>query len=118
DPARLTQILGNLLQNACKFMPRGGRVELIAGREGTHAVIRVRDEGVGIAADQLPRIFDMYTQIATPEDRSASGMGIGLTLVKSLVELHGGTVEARSEGLGRGCEFVVRLPIAVAARGA
>ena len=111
DPARLTQVLGNLIQNACKFMPPGGRVELSAGREGARAFLRVRDEGIGIAPDQLPRIFEMFTQVATPQDRSASGLGIGLTLVQSLVGLHGGTVEARSEGLGRGSEFIVRLPI-------
>jgi signal transduction histidine kinase/ActR/RegA family two-component response regulator len=115
DPARLTQVLGNLIQNACKFMPRGGRVTLTAGREGEHAVLRVGDEGVGIASDQLPRVFEMFTQVAAPEDRSAGGLGIGLTLVRSLVELHGGTVEARSDGLGRGSEFVVRLPLAQAA---
>ena len=112
DAARLVQVLGNLLNNACKFTDQGGRVGLAVERDGGEAVIRVRDNGIGIAAEQLPRIFDMFMQVDTSLERSAGGLGIGLTLVKSLVELHGGTVQASSAGAGQGSEFVVRLPIA------
>ena len=86
---------------------------MMVEREGKQAVIRVRDSGIGIAADQLPRIFDMFVQVDTSLERSVSGLGIGLTLVKSLMELHGGTVEVHSAGIGRGSEFVARLPIMV-----
>ncbi len=110
DPTRLAQIIGNLLNNACKFTDKGGRIELIVEQEGEQAVIRVRDSGIGLAADQLPRIFDMFVQIDASLERTAGGLGIGLPLVKSLVEMHGGTVEARSAGLGQGSEFIVRLP--------
>ena len=113
DRARLAQVVGNLLTNACKFTDKGGRICLTVEREGVQAVIRVRDNGIGIAADQLPRIFDMFTQLDTSLERSVSGLGIGLTLVKNLVELHGGTVGAHSAGIGHGSEFTVRLPILV-----
>ena len=123
DPARLAQVVGNLLNNACKFTDKGGRIWLTVEREapghpgsqavaGEVAVIRVRDNGIGIAPDQLPRIFEMFTQIDTSLERSVSGLGIGLTLVKQLVEMHDGTVEAHSGGANQGSEFVVRLPIA------
>ncbi|HUE69334.1 MAG TPA: chemotaxis protein CheB [Pirellulaceae bacterium] len=111
DPTRLTQVLGNLLNNACKFTDKGGRISLAVEEEDGRAVIRVQDTGIGIAADQLPRIFDMFTQVDTSLERSVSGLGIGLTLVKSLVEMHDGTVEVSSAGLGHGSEFVVRLPV-------
>jgi CheY-like chemotaxis protein len=111
DAARLAQVVGNLLNNACKFTDKGGRIELAVERDGAQAVIRVRDNGIGIAPEQLPRVFGMFTQVDTSLERSRDGLGIGLTLVKSLVEMHGGTVEAKSEGLGRGSEFVVRLPV-------
>jgi PAS domain S-box-containing protein len=110
DPARLTQVLGNLLNNACKFTERGGHVWLTAEDDGGQVIIRVKDNGIGIAPEQLPRLFDMFTQVDTSLERSRDGLGIGLTLVKTLVEMQGGTVEAHSEGLGRGSEFVVRLP--------
>ena len=113
DPTRLAQVVGNLLNNACKFTDKGGRIWLTVEREGEQAVIRVRDTGIGIAADQLPRIFEMFTQVDTSLERSQSGLGIGLTLVKNLVEMHGGTVEVHSAGLGQGSEFVVRLPVLV-----
>jgi len=113
DPTRLAQVLGNLLNNACKYTEKGGQMSLTVEREGNQAVIRLRDNGVGIAADQLPRIFEMFVQIDTSLERSVSGLGIGLTLVKNLVEMHDGTVEAHSAGVGQGSEFVVRLPIAV-----
>lgn len=113
DQARLIQIVGNLLNNACKFTGRGGRVQLNVERHPREAVIRVRDNGIGIAPDQLSRIFDMFMQIDTSLERSTSGLGIGLTLVKNLVEMHDGAVEAYSDGIGQGSEFVVRLPIIV-----
>ena len=111
DPTRIAQVVGNLLNNACKFTDDGGRIWLTVEREGEAAVIRVRDSGIGIAADELPRIFDLFTQIDTSLGRSVSGLGIGLTLVKNLVEMHDGTVEVYSAGVGHGSEFVVRLPV-------
>jgi PAS domain S-box-containing protein len=111
DPVRLAQIVGNLLNNAARYTERGGRIWVSAGREGDRVVIRVRDTGVGIAAEALPRIWDMFVQADRRLKHARGGMGIGLTLVKSLTELHGGTVEARSEGLGKGSEFVVTLPL-------
>jgi len=114
DLTRLSQIVGNLLNNACKFTERGGRISLTVEQEGEQAVIRVRDNGIGIAVDQLSCIFDMFVQLDVSLGRSLSGLGIGLMLVKNLVELHSGTVEAHSAGLGKGTEFVVRLPIMAA----
>ena len=114
DPIRLAQVVENLLNNACKFTPRSGRVRLTVEREGEYAVLRVRDSGIGIAADQLSRIFEMFVQVDTSLERTQGGLGIGLTLVKNLVEMHGGTVEARSPGAGLGSEFVVRLPVLTA----
>lgn len=111
DPVRIAQVAGNLLNNACKFTESGGRISLAVGREDGYAVIRVRDNGLGIEADRLPYIFDMFMQVDTSLERSGSGLGIGLTLVKNLVEMHGGSVEAHSAGVGRGSEFVVRLPV-------
>lgn len=110
DAARLTQAVGNLLNNSCKFTDKGGRIELSVDRESDGAVIRVRDTGIGISPDQIPYIFDMFVQADTSLERTASGLGIGLKLVKNLVEMHGGTVEASSAGIGKGSEFVVRLP--------
>jgi len=113
DPARLAQVVGNLLNNACKFTDEGGHISLTVEREKAHVVIRVTDDGVGIAPEHLPRIFNMFTQIDSSLERSRSGLGIGLTLVRTLVEMQGGTVEAHSKGPGRGSEFVVRLPALV-----
>jgi PAS domain S-box-containing protein len=112
DPARLAQVFGNLLNNAAKFTDRGGRVWLTVEREEGQVAVRVRDTGIGIAPAQQPRLFDMFVQVDTSLERSRDGLGIGLTLVKTLVEMHGGTVEVHSEGLGHGSEFVVRLPLA------
>ncbi len=112
DPARLAQVVGNLLSNARKFTDKNDRIWLTLEQEGEEALIRVRDNGIGIAAGQLARIFDMFLQIDTSLERSVSGLGIGLTLVKTLVEMHGGSVEALSAGAGQGSEFVVRLPLA------
>jgi signal transduction histidine kinase len=110
DPTRLEQILVNLLTNAAKYTPSGGRIQLIAGVEGEDVVFRVRDNGVGIAPELLPQMFELFAQGNWSLDRSEGGLGIGLTLVKALAELHGGTVTARSEGTGTGSEFVIRLP--------
>jgi PAS domain S-box-containing protein len=109
DPDRLAQVVSNLLNNAAKFTPDGGRITLRARTDGTDAVVSVRDTGVGIPREQLPRLFEMYTQFAP--GRPHGGLGIGLSLVRSLVELHGGTVTARSDGPGAGSEFTIRLPI-------
>ena len=114
DPARLAQVVGNLVNNACKFTEKGGRIRVTAERDGTNVVIVVRDDGIGLAANQQSRIFDLFTQVDTSLERSRDGLGIGLTLVKTLVEMHGGGVEVRSDGLGHGSEFVVRLPTAAA----
>jgi two-component system CheB/CheR fusion protein len=111
DPARLTQVIGNLLNNAAKFSQRPGRVWLTAERQGDEAVVRVRDEGVGIQPDLLPHMFDLFVQGDRSLERSRGGLGIGLTVVRKLVELHGGSVSAQSEGPGKGSEFIVRLPI-------
>jgi two-component system CheB/CheR fusion protein len=110
DPARLEQVIVNLLVNALKYTPPDGRITLAAERDGAEAVVRVRDTGVGIAADVLPRVFDLFAQADRSLDRAQSGLGLGLTLVKRIVELHGGRVEARSPGAGGGSEFCVRLP--------
>ncbi|WP_373069977.1 PAS domain S-box protein [Gemmatimonas sp.] len=111
DPTRWAQVLGNLLNNACKFTDKGGRIWLDVEREDEVVVIRVRDNGIGIASEQCPRIFEMFTQLDTSLERSVSGLGIGLTLVKTLVEMHDGTVEVESAGLGHGTQFIVRLRI-------
>jgi CheY-like chemotaxis protein len=109
DPVRLEQILTNLLNNAAKYTDPGGRLKLTAELEDGQALVRVRDNGLGISADLLPHVFDLFTQGTRLLDRSQGGLGIGLTLVKKLVELHGGTVQAFSAGPGQGSEFVVRL---------
>ena len=110
DPARLAQVVGNILSNASKFTAGGGRIQVKVASEGPHHVIRIRDDGIGITSEQLPRIFDLFMQGDTSLERTASGLGIGLTLVKTLVEMHGGSVEASSDGPGKGSEFVVTLP--------
>lgn len=110
DPARLTQVIANLLNNAAKFTEPGGAITLSTERSGEHAIIRVRDTGVGIVPQLLPRIFDLFVQGEVSLDRTEGGLGIGLTLVRHLVEQHGGHVEARSAGRGRGSEFIVTWP--------
>ena len=110
DPTRLVQVITNLLENAAKFTTAGGRIHIAVGVESQEAVLRVRDDGRGIDAKTLPHIFDFFAQADDALDRSHGGLGIGLTIVRRLVEVHGGTVEASSAGLGRGSEFVVRLP--------
>ena len=111
DPTRLAQVFANLLTNAAKYTDRGGRINLTAGRQGGEVVVLVRDTGIGIAPDHLPKLFEMFSQVDSALERSQGGLGIGLSLVKGLVKMHGGTVEVRSEGLGKGSEFVVRLPV-------
>jgi len=113
DKARLTQVLTNLLNNAAKYTDPGGRIWLTVGMEDRAAVLRVRDSGIGIAADLLPFVFDLFTQANRSLDRSQGGLGVGLTLVRRLIELHNGTVEAHSAGLGKGSEFIIRLPTLV-----
>jgi PAS domain S-box-containing protein len=110
DPARLTQVLMNLLNNAAKYTEPGGRISLTVTREGTEAVLRVKDNGIGIPPHMLERVFEMFTQVDRSLERRQGGLGLGLTLVRRLVEMHGGRVEARSPGSGQGSEFLVHLP--------
>lgn len=110
DPARLAQILSNLLHNASKYSESGAEIELCAERDGDRAVIRVRDRGMGIDPTLLPHVFDLFAQGARGLDRRQGGLGIGLTLAQRLAQLHGGTIEAHSAGVGQGSEFIVRLP--------
>jgi CheY-like chemotaxis protein len=112
DPARIEQILGNLLTNAMRYTPEGGRVTVDTALEGDEVVVRVSDDGIGIAPEMLPHLFEPFAQADSSLDRVHGGLGIGLTLVRSLAEMHGGTATAASEGIGRGSEFTLRLPIA------
>jgi PAS domain S-box-containing protein len=112
DPERLVQVFVNLLGNAAKYTPSGGMIWINATLEGHEAVIRFEDTGVGIPTEMLPRIFDLFTQVESSQLLSQGGLGIGLSLVKNLVAQHGGSVQVRSEGLGKGSEFIVRLPAA------
>jgi PAS domain S-box-containing protein len=114
DLQRLTQVATNLLNNAARYTPQGGRISLSVGPEGGEAVLRVCDNGRGIEPDLLERIFDMFVQGRAPLKRIAGGLGIGLALARKIAELHGGSLDARSEGLGKGSEFIVRLPLAQA----
>jgi PAS domain S-box-containing protein len=111
DTTRLAQVIGNLLGNAARYTPQGGAVSLTVAREGGEAVVRVRDTGIGIAKDVLPRVFDLFVQGERPPDHAPGGLGLGLTLARRLTELHGGKLDAVSAGLGEGSEFIVRLPI-------
>ena len=111
DNVRLTQVFSNLMHNAAKYTDSAGLIEVGASREGDEAVVRLKDNGVGIAAEMLPRIFDLFTQAPVSLARAQGGLGVGLTLVRALVELHGGSVTAESPGLGRGSTFTVRLPL-------
>ena len=115
DPARLAQVFANLLNNSSKYTDSGGDISVSAQRDGDTALVSVRDSGIGIPPDKLDSVFDMFEQIGSALDRSQGGLGIGLTLVKRLVGLHDGSIEARSAGLGKGSEFVVRLPVEEAA---
>ena len=111
DVVRLTQVLMNLISNAAKYTPKGENIWVSAKVDGDRAIISVKDSGIGIASDELPHVFDKFYQVDAALERSESGLGLGLTLARRLVELHGGTLEARSEGLGKGSEFIISLPI-------
>jgi signal transduction histidine kinase/CheY-like chemotaxis protein len=111
DFTRLCQIVANLLNNAAKYTPEGGRILVLAERDGRDAVITVQDSGIGLTQDMLPRVFDMFAQVDRSRVRAQGGLGIGLALVKRLVEMHGGSVSATSDGPDLGCRFVVRLPL-------
>ncbi|MHC5542138.1 sensor histidine kinase, partial [Singulisphaera rosea] len=114
DPARLEQVVVNLLNNAAKYTDEGGSIDLEVRTDGHEMVLRVRDSGIGIDLEEFPDIFDMFTQAGRSLDQAQGGLGIGLSLVQRLVDMHGGTVEVHSDGLGRGCEFTVRLPLSPA----
>ncbi len=110
DPARLAQVLSNLLNNAAKYTEQGGRIELSAQALRSHVEIKVKDNGIGIVPELVPRVFDMFVQADQTLSRSRGGLGIGLTVVRSLVEMHDGSVSAHSEGPGKGSEFTIRIP--------
>jgi PAS domain S-box-containing protein len=115
DPTRLAQVFDNLLNNSCKYTNRGGQIWVTAERRGNELIVSVKDNGSGIPRDKLDTIFDMFMQVDRAQERAQGGLGIGLTLVKRLLEMHGGSIEARSAGEGQGSEFVVRLPIVAGA---
>ena len=114
DPLRLAQVLANILTNAAKYTEPGGEIRVRAQADGSDALISVRDTGVGLAPEMLPRVFEMFSQVKSSLHQAEGGLGIGLALARGLVDLHGGRMEARSEGLGRGSEFSVRLPLSIA----
>ena len=111
DFSRLMQLVTNLLNNAAKFSKMGDQIELLMERQGTWAVVSVKDTGIGLQQDMLREIFNSYTQVEQSYSSTRGGLGLGLPLVKHIAQLHGGTVEARSEGPNRGAEFIVRLPL-------
>ena len=118
DSGRLVQVVSNLLNNSAKYSHDGGRIKLTLGVVGDQAVLRLSDTGIGIEPAMLPRIFDLFTQVKRSTSGHMEGLGIGLALVRNMIELHGGGVQAASAGLGQGTEFVIRLPLsgAVSAR--
>jgi two-component system CheB/CheR fusion protein len=111
DPARLEQVFVNLINNAAKFTPEAGRIWIKITTEGEQGVVHIEDTGIGIPHEMLPRIFELFTQVESARTQSQGGLGIGLSLVKTLVALHGGSVQVRSDGPGKGSEFSVRLPL-------
>ena len=113
DLTRLTQVFSNLLNNAAKFTDRGGEIQLTMQQTATEVVVSIKDDGIGIEANMLPCVFEMFTQAQSNGDRLKEGLGIGLAIAKTLVEMHGGSVTVHSQGLGMGSEFIVRLPLAV-----
>lgn len=117
DPARIQQVVGNLLNNAIKYNKTGGSVWVKASQEGNEIVCRIQDSGIGIFPPVLPKIFELFSQAPEGKDQRQGGIGVGLALVRQLVELHGGTVQAKSPGLGKGSEFTFRLPALVASQG-
>jgi PAS domain S-box-containing protein len=112
DAVRLAQVFANVLNNAAKYTDKGGQIAVSARREGSHATVSIRDTGIGIPREMLSRVFDMFAQVDHTQRRSQGGLGIGLNLVRTLVTMHGGSVEARSDGPGQGSEFIIRLPMA------
>jgi CheY-like chemotaxis protein len=110
DSTRLAQVFSNLLNNAAKYTEAGGRIDLTARREGKEIVVSVSDNGIGLAREAMPRIFDMFVQVDRSLERTQAGLGVGLTLSRTLVELHGGSIDVASAGKGQGSEFTVRLP--------
>jgi len=112
DAARMKQVFVNLLQNAVKFTKNGGTIWVKVSVEAAEALVKVEDSGIGISPEVLPHIFDLFTQAEFAGDRKSEGLGIGLSVVKDLTQLHGGTVQVRSDGIGKGAEFAVRLPLA------
>jgi len=110
DSTRLVQVFANILNNAARYSAAGGRIRVSAERHGGDVLVHVRDTGYGIPPDRLPHIFELFSQIHHPLQKSEDGLGIGLALVQRLVALHGGSVDARSDGAGQGSEFIVRLP--------
>jgi signal transduction histidine kinase len=116
DAARLQQVFVNLLSNAAKYTSEGGRIRVSARRRGDEAIVSVSDNGIGLTPEVLPRVFDLFTQVHTSIDRAQGGLGIGLTVVKSLVEMHGGTIVAQSDGVDRGSTFTIRLPLLTSAQ--
>ena len=113
DPVRISQVVANLLANAAKYMERGGQIDLVVRRVGDEAIISIRDRGLGIPAQLLPRVFEMFAQMDHTNHHKQGGLGIGLALAKQLVDMHGGRIEAHSAGLGKGSEFVVKLPVSL-----
>jgi signal transduction histidine kinase len=111
DKTRLVQVVANLLTNASKYSDPGSLIRITAAHDGNEAVLRVSDAGVGIASHMLPTLWDMFTQVRETLDKAQGGLGIGLSLVKKLVELHGGVATAKSDGVGKGSTFIVRLPL-------
>jgi CheY-like chemotaxis protein/anti-sigma regulatory factor (Ser/Thr protein kinase) len=111
DPVRLAQVFSNLLTNAAKYTEPGGKITLTAEQHGAEAEVRVKDNGLGIPVEAQPRIFEMFSQVDRNMERAQGGLGIGLTLVRRLAEMHGGAVEVSSEGPGKGSEFIVRIPV-------
>jgi signal transduction histidine kinase len=112
DAVRMRQVFVNLIQNATNYTKNGGTIWVKAGVEAAEAVVKVEDNGIGISPEVLPHIFDMFTQAEFVGDKADVGMGIGLSVVKDLTQLHGGSVQVRSDGIGKGSEFTVRLPLA------
>jgi signal transduction histidine kinase len=115
DLTRLAQVFSNVLINSAKYTPPGGTIAVTASAEGSALVVKVKDTGIGIAEEHIDRIFDMFGQVESASPHAQGGQGIGLSLARRLVELHGGTIAARSEGVGKGSEFEVRLPLAARA---
>jgi signal transduction histidine kinase len=113
DLTRVAQIVGNLLNNAAKYTPEGGRIIVTVRRDNDHAILSVADTGAGIPTEMLPKVFDLFTQVDRDLERSQGGLGLGLTLVKRLIEMHGGEIEARSPGINQGSTFTIRMPLAV-----